>query len=469
MNFVSLNRGGRGPMVLLLAITALAIVAVALPLLLLPASAEAANPDWRDAPTGLNVSPGDNPGDLVITWNAHPDGAVDYRIKWKRGGTSWKHHSNSNWNAFPTTNQYTVTGLTPGTRYQVRVRARFGEDDRSNWSSSASASPAGNPPAATPIPTPIPTPTATPVATPTETPTEILRGANEQENSPRGHNPSMPWQGHTVHDIRARQMHELTGDGAIWYRLPNLVANNVYFIEFDHVPSPGRSEFTDKTNVRQPKLTIYENGGDPLVQNGHPVEAGLINSKIAFGYERTTWLLPFLYFIPETGGTYYLSVTSKIDDTGGAHVSYKRIWSTSRGDEGSTSPDCDTSFYRSSNSCRLIPTDTVVEGRVKSSDVTKGDRYWLYPQVGVTYKLCLTTTEHAFAHLTHVSPGGSLPSIFIHKFEDGPKVRTECKTFTQQYITQQVQYQFGAIASVTATPRTHPRMTYTITFEPVDD
>ena len=465
MNFVSLNRGGRGPMVLLLAITALAIAAVALSLLLLPASAEAADPDRKDAPSGLDVSPGPNPGELVITWDAHPDGAVDYRVRWKIEGRSWKKSSNTLWNAFPTTNQHTVTGLTQGTRYKAQVRARFGEDDNSNWSSSASATPAEDQPDATPVPTP----TATPAPTPTEVPREDPK-ADEQEDSPRGHSSPMPWSEHTVHDIDARQMHELTADdGAIWYRLPNLVANNVYFIEFDHVPSYGRSEFTDKTNVRQPKLTIYENDGDPLVQNGHPVEAGLINSKKAFGYERTTWLLPFLYFIPETGGTYYLSVTSKIDDTGGAHVSYKKIWSTSRGDEGSTSPDCDTSFYRSSNSCRLIPTDTEVEGRVKSSDATKGDRYWLYPQVGVTYKLCLTTTEHAYAHLTHVSPGGELPSIFIHKYEDGPKVRTECKTFTKQYITQQVQYQFGAIASVTANPRTHPLMTYTITFEPVAD
>ena len=58
-----------------LAIPALAII-VALALVTITAPATAQSP--RPAVTGLVVQPSQNPGELDVSWDAHPDGAEDY-------------------------------------------------------------------------------------------------------------------------------------------------------------------------------------------------------------------------------------------------------------------------------------------------------------------------------------------------------------------------------------------------------
>ncbi|MXZ52246.1 MAG: fibronectin type III domain-containing protein, partial [Acidimicrobiaceae bacterium] len=85
------------------------------------------------AVTGLSVQAGDAAGELHVSWDPHPNGAVDYRVKWARVGTSFKKVSNTDWNAFPTDNELTITGLWPGESYKVMVRARF-SGPNSQWS-----------------------------------------------------------------------------------------------------------------------------------------------------------------------------------------------------------------------------------------------------------------------------------------------------------------------------------------------
>ena len=51
------------------AMTAVVILAFAM---VMTVSAQSDDPDWKVAPTGLNVAAGDNAGELDLTWDAHP-------------------------------------------------------------------------------------------------------------------------------------------------------------------------------------------------------------------------------------------------------------------------------------------------------------------------------------------------------------------------------------------------------------
>ena len=100
-------------------------------------SAQSDTPDWKLAPTGLNVSAGDQTGELNIAWDAHPQTTKtlsDYRVTWTPDGESFKTNDQTEWYAYPTTNQATVTDLDAGTTYKVRVRARYDDNRKSRWS-----------------------------------------------------------------------------------------------------------------------------------------------------------------------------------------------------------------------------------------------------------------------------------------------------------------------------------------------
>ncbi|MYH00741.1 MAG: hypothetical protein F4144_14825, partial [Acidimicrobiaceae bacterium] len=86
-----------------------------------------------EAVTGLSVEAGDAPGELHISWDPHPNGPVDYRVKWAPVGQNFKKISDTDWNAFPVDNELTISGLWPGQSYKVQVRARF-SGPNSKWS-----------------------------------------------------------------------------------------------------------------------------------------------------------------------------------------------------------------------------------------------------------------------------------------------------------------------------------------------
>ena len=85
------------------------------------------------AVTGLSLQAGDAPGELHVSWDAHPQGVVDYRVKWAPAGQDFKKIWDTDWNAFPVDNELTISGLQPGESYKVQVRARF-SGPNSQWS-----------------------------------------------------------------------------------------------------------------------------------------------------------------------------------------------------------------------------------------------------------------------------------------------------------------------------------------------
>ena len=132
-----------GAIAIILALTA----ALALALVLtMPAWAQTEEP-WRAAVTGVTLSPGDQAGELVIAWDAHPEGAEDYRVRWAPDGEAFKKFDDPDGNAYPATNSHTVTGLVPGATYKVQVRARYDDNARrSAWSDVVTGQSAPEPP-----------------------------------------------------------------------------------------------------------------------------------------------------------------------------------------------------------------------------------------------------------------------------------------------------------------------------------
>ena len=113
------------------------------------ASAQSGDPDWRLAPTGLTVTPGDEAGELDIAWDSHPQTSKtlsDYRVTWTPDGEDFRRPNlETDWFAYPTTNQVTVTGLDAGATYRVRVRARYDDSKKSRWSDVVTAESGGTP------------------------------------------------------------------------------------------------------------------------------------------------------------------------------------------------------------------------------------------------------------------------------------------------------------------------------------
>ena len=116
------------------AMTAVVILAFAM---VMTVSAQSDDPDWKVAPTGLVVATGDAAGKLDLTWDAHPQTSKtlqDYRVTWAPDGEAFRPNSETEWYAYPTTNEVTVTGLDAGETYKVRVRARYDDNKKSHWS-----------------------------------------------------------------------------------------------------------------------------------------------------------------------------------------------------------------------------------------------------------------------------------------------------------------------------------------------
>ena len=139
----------------------LVAAAVMVPMLAAGMTAWAEDDNPQKAPvTGLSATPGSNPGEIDVSWDAHPAGAKDYRVAWAPDGESFRPAGDTDWNAKPTATGMTITGLTGGDDYKVKVQARFDSNPRSRWSSveTATATEADDPPPPV-IQPPEPTPT----------------------------------------------------------------------------------------------------------------------------------------------------------------------------------------------------------------------------------------------------------------------------------------------------------------------
>jgi chitodextrinase len=102
-----------------------------------PVTVTVANPP--STPIGLQATPGND--QVTLSWNANTEPDLNnYAIQWKQSSaTSWTLISAID----KTLTSYTVTGLTNGTSYDFRIRARDTAGNISPWSEPISATPRG--------------------------------------------------------------------------------------------------------------------------------------------------------------------------------------------------------------------------------------------------------------------------------------------------------------------------------------
>ena len=379
----------------------------------------------RAAVTGLSATSGSNPGEIDVSWDAHPAGAVDYRVAWKPVGERFRPASDTDWNANPTATGMTIAGLTEGSDYKVKVRARFDSNPRSRWSSVATAT-ASSPPEPPP-----------PVIQPPE-PTPPLETAESHLTGP------LPWTGHNPQDIQDRQSGQITSSAdQVWYRLA-LGARKLYKLEYHNRHG--------KNLVNQPKLTVYDNAGNVLMKHGEPVASERVPRSESYwkfvsgiGYVQQArpggYFNPRLYFIPELNGPYYLKVNSVVDDTGHFDIWYRLIDTIDKGDR--TGPDCKETF---DSTCSIWTVSGEVEGKFHPKDRCTGtscnhsawdnDRYWMYLEYGATYTLCLVTGGDNRGN--HTQDGFSSPNgDFDHAWAPG------CIDVTPQFRTRAYEVALG--------------------------
>ena len=150
--------------VVLSVVVVMALLLVGLPTARLMAQEE------RGSISGLTLA-SENPGELVVSWETPDPEPTDYRISWARKDLKYLSYRLSNepdrGNEYPDGQvaQLTLSDLSPGIEYKVRMRARyFNEGDTSpQWSGpwqEAAVTLAGAP-EPTPEPTVTPEPTAT--------------------------------------------------------------------------------------------------------------------------------------------------------------------------------------------------------------------------------------------------------------------------------------------------------------------
>ena len=89
---------------------------------------------WRAAVASLTARPGDDAGELDISWNAHPESPTSYRLVWAPDGEDFPTIDDTGQNAYPTGNSHTVTGLDADSTYRVKVRAKWSTGEKSGWS-----------------------------------------------------------------------------------------------------------------------------------------------------------------------------------------------------------------------------------------------------------------------------------------------------------------------------------------------
>ena len=256
-----------------------------------------------------------------------------------------------------------------------------------------------------------------------------------------------PWTGHNPQDIQDRQAGQLTSNvDQVWYRLPSLVANGVYKLEYHNKHG--------KNLVKQPKLTVYDDAGDAVMKHGEPVASERIPRSertwrfiTGIGYAQDPpphprgFLNPYLYFIPELNGPYYLKVNSVVDDTGHFDIWYRLIDTIDKGDR--TGPDCKETF---DSTCSIWTVSGEVEGKFHPKDRCTGtlcnhsawdnDRYWVYFEYGATYTLCLVTGGDNRGN--HTQDGFSSPNgDFDHAWAPG------CIEVTPQFRTRAYEVALG--------------------------
>ena len=358
--------------------------------------------DDRTAP-GIPISLSAKPlsEQVTLTWQAPSDdgGSPITGYEVKRDTGTWV----STGKATP---GHTATNLTNGTEYSFRVRSL----------NTVGAGPEAGPVSATP----------------------------PAERDTKEHQPGLPWAGHDPQDIQKRQYGELADSGdQDWYRMSYLAADRVYEWNLTRGYDGGKI----LPSVSEPKLTVYNSSGNVVMKHGHPVAAERIPRKEAYwnvfdGHKSgpSGYIDPYLFFIPETSGTYYLSVTSVIDDTGHYELWYDSINTENKGDR--TGRDCSDSI---DTKCRISSSGGITAAKfhpVHSCSPGPGcndtrwdnDTWWVYLEYGLTYNLCINSPGR--------KDGFSSPSGKFNHAEVKGKGRG-CTTATPQFRTKGYEVKVG--------------------------
>ena len=84
----------------------------------------------------------DQPGTLLVTWDAADPAPADYRVNWAASTGDFPTYREADGNAYSQDNGILITGLTSGAEYWVRVRSRYLDENgrelrRGPWTSMA--------------------------------------------------------------------------------------------------------------------------------------------------------------------------------------------------------------------------------------------------------------------------------------------------------------------------------------------
>ena len=421
-------------------LSALAVM-IALMAVFMTVTVQADGPDWKQSPTGLTVSAGDQAGEIDLTWDPNPQTTKtlsDYRVTWTPDGEPFKTKNQTDWYAYPTTNEVSVTGLDAGASYQVRVRARYDDGRKSNWSDVATGQSG-----ITPNTPATGQPTISGTAEVGETLTaaasgidddngltkavyshQWVRSANGSDNDisgatgstyvvttadvdttikvgvsftdDDGYPESVTSDATAVVTEETAEEDDKSGPDPRDHQALPWAGHTVYdakaWVE-RRIQNAGDSVWLslsgeenhyywwyyydddDNALVPNPKMQFYRSNGQPVVMNGDTVEDTLGSGTRRFN-------LPRLRLMPDADDTYYLRVSSTSDGTGKFWVYFgDSSITSSRGDRNSS--NCHSG--RTHANCKLHAAGTHIEGLIKWADV---DTYKVNFRKGSVARAC---------------------------------------------------------------------------------
>ena len=258
--------------------------------------------------------------------------------------------------------------------------------------------------------------------------------------------PSVDLAGITAHDIAKRRHREIVSPGdSVWYELPGLTQNRLYYL-FYYDTVGRRHPQHAQMNAAEPWLTIYDSDGDPVVQD-----------QVVVTEAR------YLQFMPDADGTYYLRVSSRVDDVGVFWMYYaSRRLPEHRGDRVGAALHADCAAGRDTR-CGMTEPGSNAQGNLKVGD---GDWYKAALRKGRDARICINFSDPPLFGVYSVSsPNGKWPWLFFAAAGDHC---TEYFTpnYTGFYEVRVGNYLYSELDGLNLTAaQNHPGIHYDIRYE----